>query len=143
MFRTRLRASGTALTQRLRPAVTSSSRAAAPFVNARRQLHNVPTLQHDFSEGVPNLMSPGGFAIAWTDYMTLMVEKLNALTTGKFLPRPESRHITRTWTPSLHGRLSPIPNTNCTIYSIRSLRILTIHLQEPSSKTRTPRQSPS
>ena len=50
--------------------------------NARRSLHRVPQLQHDYSEGVPNLMSPGGFQIAWTDYMKLMVEKLNALTVG-------------------------------------------------------------
>lgn len=43
----------------------------------------MPSLLHDFSEGVPNLMSPAGFQIAWTDYMGLMVEKLNALTAGK------------------------------------------------------------
>lgn len=58
-------------------------------VNARRSLHQVPTLPHDYSQGVPNLMSPGGFAIAWSDYMTLMVEKLNALTAGMcLLPLP-------------------------------------------------------
>jgi hypothetical protein len=27
-------------------------------------------------------MSPAGFSIAWTDYMTLVTEKLNALTAG-------------------------------------------------------------
>lgn len=51
-------------------------------VNARRSIHHVPQLPHDYSEGVPNLMSPGGFSIAWTEYMKLMVEKLNALTVG-------------------------------------------------------------
>lgn len=51
-------------------------------VNARRSLHQVPSLPHDYSQGVPNLMSASGFAIAWSDYMSLMVEKLNALTTG-------------------------------------------------------------
>jgi Fe-Mn family superoxide dismutase len=55
-------------------------------VNARRSLHQVPTLPHDYSQGVPNLMSPGGFAIAWSDYMALMVEKLNALTAGTCAP---------------------------------------------------------
>jgi superoxide dismutase len=53
-----------------------------PMVNARRSIHRVPELPHDYSEGVPNLMSPGGFSIAWTEYMKLMVEKLNALTVG-------------------------------------------------------------
>lgn len=50
--------------------------------NARRSLHHVPELPHDYSQGVPNLMSAGGFSIAWTDYMKLMIEKLNALTVG-------------------------------------------------------------
>ena len=53
-----------------------------PMVNARRSIHHVPELPHDYSQGVPNLMSPGGFSIAWTEYMKLMVEKLNALTVG-------------------------------------------------------------
>ncbi len=48
-----------------------------------RSMHSVPKLRHDFTEtGVPNLMSPAGFAIAWSDYMTLATEKLNALTAG-------------------------------------------------------------
>lgn len=47
-------------------------------------MHHVPALPHDFSEGVPNLMSAGGFEIAWTEYMTLTIEKLNALTAGTF-----------------------------------------------------------
>lgn len=42
----------------------------------------MPALRHDYSEGVPNLMSPAGFNIAWNDYMGLMTEKLNALTAG-------------------------------------------------------------
>lgn len=53
-----------------------------PMVNARRSIHHVPELPHDYSQGIPNLMSPGGFSIAWTEYMKLMVEKLNALTVG-------------------------------------------------------------
>ncbi|KID90324.1 superoxide dismutase [Metarhizium guizhouense ARSEF 977] len=62
-------------------------------VNARRSLHQVPTLPHDYSQGVPNLMSPGGFAIAWSDYMTLMVEKLNALTAGTELEDKDTKTI--------------------------------------------------
>lgn len=82
MFRSRLRTSGLGLAQSLRPPTTSStaSRIAAPL--AARSIHHVPELKHDFSEGVPNLMSPGGFNIAWTEYMALTVEKLNALTAG-------------------------------------------------------------
>lgn len=53
-----------------------------PMVNVRRSIHSVPELPHDYSQGVPNLMSSGGFSLAWTQYMTLMVEKLNALTVG-------------------------------------------------------------
>lgn len=54
--------------------------------HATRRIHHVPTLPHDYAEGgVPNLMSPGGFAIAWSDYMSLMVEKLNGLTAGSSL----------------------------------------------------------
>ena len=73
MFRTRLRIPRQGLSLGLRTTV-----------NARRSLHQVPSLPHDYSQGIPNLMSPGGFAVAWTDYMSLMVEKLNALTTGRF-----------------------------------------------------------
>lgn len=90
MFRTRLRSSGLGLAQSLRPSTTSTaSKAAAPFaVAAARSIHHVPTLAHDFSEGVPNLMSPGGFNIAWSEYMALTVEKLNALTAGSFCLAP-------------------------------------------------------
>jgi Fe-Mn family superoxide dismutase len=63
---------------------TTANGAAATFGAAtRRSIHSVPRLRHDYAEGgVPNLMSPAGFSIAWTDYMTLATEKLNALTAG-------------------------------------------------------------
>ncbi|OAQ72184.1 superoxide dismutase [Pochonia chlamydosporia 170] len=61
--------------------------------NATRSLHQVPTLPHDYSQGVPNLMSPGGFAIAWSDYMSLTVEKLNALTAGTELEDKDTKTI--------------------------------------------------
>jgi hypothetical protein len=48
----------------------------------QRSMHHVPPLAHDFREGVPGLLSAEGFDIAWTQYMTLMMEKLNALTAG-------------------------------------------------------------
>jgi len=62
--------------------------------NPRRSLHDVPKLRHDYSEtGVPNLMSPAGFSIAWTDYMTLATEKLNALTAGTELEGKDTKTI--------------------------------------------------
>lgn len=48
----------------------------------RRSMHHIPPLPHDFREGVPGLLSPDGFDMAWTQYMTVMLEKLNALTAG-------------------------------------------------------------
>ena len=72
---------------RLLPRAASRVRAA---IAPRRQLHQVPSLPHDYSQGVPNLMSPAGFAIAWSDYMALMVEKLNALTAGTATTFPDS-----------------------------------------------------
>jgi hypothetical protein len=49
----------------------------------RRSLHNVPPLTHDFREsGIPEFLSPAGFDMAWTQYQSLMVEKLNVLTAG-------------------------------------------------------------
>lgn len=49
---------------------------------SRRSLHNVPILNHNFNNGVPGLLSPAGFDMAWTQYQALMVEKLNILTAG-------------------------------------------------------------
>ncbi|PQE27996.1 Superoxide dismutase protein [Rutstroemia sp. NJR-2017a WRK4] len=46
------------------------------------QAQRVPTLKHDFSKGVPGLLSPPAFDIAWTQYQTLMLEKLNQLLAG-------------------------------------------------------------
>ncbi|KAH8815196.1 Manganese/iron superoxide dismutase [Xylogone sp. PMI_703] len=48
----------------------------------RRALHQVPPLTHDFRNGVPGLLSPAGFNMAWTQYQSLMVEKLNNLIVG-------------------------------------------------------------
>ncbi|KAM3512284.1 hypothetical protein MY11210_004068 [Beauveria gryllotalpidicola] len=92
MFRPRLRTSGLALAQSLRPSTTSTtSRFAAPL--AARSIHHVPNLTHDFSNGIPSLMSPGGFSIAWSEYMTFIVEKLNALTAGTELEDKDTKTI--------------------------------------------------
>lgn len=87
MFRTRLlRTPKQALGLGLRASSANSSfnsSFSAGFNAARRSLHSVPALPHDYSQGVPNLMSAGGFAIAWTDYMKLMLDKLNAMVAGQ------------------------------------------------------------
>ncbi|KAF8863397.1 manganese and iron superoxide dismutase [Acephala macrosclerotiorum] len=48
----------------------------------RRSIHNVPPLSHNFTEGVPGLLSPAGFDMAWTQYQSLMCQKLTDLTAG-------------------------------------------------------------
>jgi len=48
----------------------------------RRSLHHVPSLGFELKDGVPGLLSPAGFNIAWTQYQTFMIEKLNTLTAG-------------------------------------------------------------
>lgn len=48
-----------------------------------RSIHQVPTISHfDSRQGVPGLLSPGGFDIAWTQYMQFVIEKLNSLIAG-------------------------------------------------------------
>ncbi|KAJ9645284.1 hypothetical protein H2199_003290 [Coniosporium tulheliwenetii] len=53
----------------------------------RRRIHHVPKLindeQHDFkNNGVPGLLSPDAFEIAWTHRQAMLVDKLNTLTQG-------------------------------------------------------------
>ncbi|TVY87660.1 37S ribosomal protein, mitochondrial [Lachnellula willkommii] len=61
----------------LRPALPRIANSLKLF---HRSLHNVPILNHNFNNGVPGLLSPAGFDMAWTQYQALMVEKLNVLT---------------------------------------------------------------
>jgi superoxide dismutase len=42
----------------------------------------MPPLPYDFRAGVPGFLSADGFQMAWTDYMTVMIDKLNGLTAG-------------------------------------------------------------
>ncbi|TPX11249.1 uncharacterized protein E0L32_001067 [Thyridium curvatum] len=67
MLRPRLRIPRAAVPVAVRPA-------------ARRSMHHMPPLPHDFREGVPGLLSAEGFDMAWTQHMTLMLDKLNAMT---------------------------------------------------------------
>lgn len=57
-----------------------------------RGLHRIPQLQHDATykeNGVPEFMSPEAFDFSWTQYQTLLVDKLNLLTQGE--PASDSR----------------------------------------------------
>ncbi|CAH0016292.1 unnamed protein product [Clonostachys rhizophaga] len=82
------------LRPRLRVPRVSASIGLQAAANARRSFHQVPRLRHDYTEsGVPNLMSPAGFSIAWSDYMSLAVEKLNALTVGTELEDLDTKTI--------------------------------------------------
>jgi len=48
-----------------------------------RSKHTVPPLTNDFvDEGIPGFLSPGAFEMAWTQYQTLMLEKLDQKTAG-------------------------------------------------------------
>ncbi|KAI5861770.1 manganese and iron superoxide dismutase [Durotheca rogersii] len=61
---------------------------------ASRSLHQVPVLGHiDAKLGVPGLLSPGGFDMAWTQYMQFVLERLNALIAGTELASQETLTI--------------------------------------------------
>ncbi|PTB65411.1 Fe superoxide dismutase [Trichoderma citrinoviride] len=106
MFRTRLlrtsrqalglnlraSANGSALNGSFNTVVNHNNKSSSGF-SARRSLHSVPLLPHDYSQGVPNLMSPGGFALAWTDYMTVTLDKLNAMIAGTELEAHDVKTI--------------------------------------------------
>ena len=64
------------------PRLAAANLGLRAAVNSRRCIHVVPKLKFEFSEGVPDLMSPAGFQIAWAEYQGLVLEKLNALTAG-------------------------------------------------------------
>ena len=49
-------------------------------------MHRIPQLQHDNAykeNGISEFMSPEAFDFAWTQYQTLLVDKLNLLTQGE------------------------------------------------------------
>lgn len=95
MLGSRLRIPGRAFARAaVRPTPTTTTTTPFAVASTKSLLHTVPKLPHDYAEGgVPNLMSPGGFAVAWTDYMTLMTEKLNALTAGTELEDKDTKTI--------------------------------------------------
>jgi len=63
----------------LRPCLPRAGSLLKPF---RRGLRTLPRLSHDFEAGVPGLLSPAGFDMAWTQHQSLMIQKLDNLTVG-------------------------------------------------------------
>ncbi|KAG5928974.1 hypothetical protein E4U42_007541 [Claviceps africana] len=61
--------------------------------DARRSLHRVPALPHDYTKGIHEFYTENGFGIAWTDYMTAILDKLNALTAGTELEDKDTKSI--------------------------------------------------
>ena len=48
----------------------------------RRSIYSVPPLDHDPKKGVPGLLSDFGYDVAWTQYQSLMLNKINAMVAG-------------------------------------------------------------
>jgi hypothetical protein len=66
----------------LRPTILAAT--ATPF--QRRNLHNVPPLPHGEAmneAGIPGLLSPQAYDLAWTKYQQHLVNRVNELTAGK------------------------------------------------------------
>ncbi|KZL66954.1 superoxide dismutase [Colletotrichum tofieldiae] len=60
-------------------AAAASAPARTTMQMQQRSLHYVPQLAHDFKQGVPGLLSADGYDMAWNQYMTVVLDKLNAL----------------------------------------------------------------
>ncbi len=80
------------LSTMLRPLLPRTRHGLRAF---RRSLHSVPMLNSAFNDGVPGLLSPAGFDIAWTQYQSLMVDKLNNLVAGMSKSLPATSNIPR------------------------------------------------
>ncbi|KAI1457420.1 manganese and iron superoxide dismutase [Annulohypoxylon moriforme] len=75
--------------------IPRASRLWRPAISSR-QIHSVPHLpQFDPEEGVPGLLSPGGFDMAWIQYMHFVVEKLNVLIAGDDLEQQDPLSIVK------------------------------------------------
>lgn len=59
----------------------------------QRSIHTMPTLSHNFKDGVPGLLSADGFDMAWNQYMQHTLDKLNALTEGTELEDRDTKQI--------------------------------------------------
>jgi len=75
-----------------------AQRVATPAAAPARSIHQIPhnvAKKFNPEEGVPGLLTADGFDIAWTQHMTLMMEKLNALTAGTDYEQMEIQQIVK------------------------------------------------
>ena len=62
----------------------------------RRRIHQLPALLHHETfkrEGVPGLLSPTGYQIAWTSYEGMIIDKLNGLVAGEPIENEAPRNL--------------------------------------------------
>lgn len=63
----------------------SAAVAGASVAAQRRWQHYLMKLRDNFEEkGIPNFLSPGSVNMAYTEYQTFILEKLNALVVGTY-----------------------------------------------------------
>ncbi|KAK1973032.1 superoxide dismutase [Colletotrichum eremochloae] len=74
-------------------AAAASAPARTTMQMQQRSLHHVPGLAHDFKNGVPGLLSADGYDMAWKQYMTLILDKLNALIAGTDFEQRDIKQI--------------------------------------------------
>lgn len=61
-----------------------------PLASRMRSMHSLMPLEYNTKnevsqKGIPDFLSPAAFNIAWTQYQTHLLEKLNSLTAGMSL----------------------------------------------------------
>jgi Fe-Mn family superoxide dismutase len=75
----------------LRPRVTAPAQSTLlPLACRSRSLHSLVPLEYNLKgeaaqNGIADFLSPAAFNIAWNQYQTHLLEKLNALTSGMSL----------------------------------------------------------
>lgn len=59
----------------------------------QRRMHSLPQLPHNYANGIPGLLSAEGYDMAWTQYQTLMLDKLNSLIAGTEFEQKDTHSI--------------------------------------------------
>ncbi|KAK3355801.1 manganese and iron superoxide dismutase [Neurospora tetraspora] len=75
-------------------AVATNQSAAASIAAQRRWQHYLMPLRDNFEQkGIPNFLSPGSINMAYTEYQTYILEKLNALVAGTDFEQKDTKSI--------------------------------------------------
>ena len=75
-------AAAAAVTSASSTSTTARTRQSSPQLKTCRWSHTLPELNLNESHGVPGLLSPQGFKLAWTDYQRLLLTRLNSMVQG-------------------------------------------------------------